>query len=65
MPYYGPDEKRYTDFLKKTFLAGIFVSGVGYGMQLILYVICTRYLWQERKKRGRIFLIAYVTLLLS
>lgn len=30
-PYYGPDEDPATIFLERSFLAGDFVSGVGYG----------------------------------
>ncbi|PFH49790.1 hypothetical protein AMATHDRAFT_4555 [Amanita thiersii Skay4041] len=66
MSNYGPqDEDAYTIFLEKTFLAGDFVTGVGYGVQLVLYVICARYLWSQRQRRGRIsmFLLAYTTLL--
>jgi hypothetical protein len=31
MPYYGPDESAETIFLERTFVAGDFISGVGYG----------------------------------
>ncbi|KIL60275.1 hypothetical protein M378DRAFT_14252 [Amanita muscaria Koide BX008] len=67
MPYYGPNEDSDTIFFERTFLAGMFVVGVGYGMQLILYVVCARYLWRERDRRGRgvFFLLAYITLLLG
>ena len=34
MTYYGPDESSETIFLERTFLAGDFVSGVGYGESL-------------------------------
>ncbi|KIL71475.1 hypothetical protein M378DRAFT_94038 [Amanita muscaria Koide BX008] len=66
MPYYGPLEDSDTIFLERTFLGGGFVTGVGYGVQLVLYVICVQYLWRERKRRRAMgFLLAYVTLLLS
>ncbi|KIL60278.1 hypothetical protein M378DRAFT_84013 [Amanita muscaria Koide BX008] len=67
MPYYGPNEDSDTILFERTFLAGMFAIGVGYGMQLILYVVCARYLWRERNRRGRVmrFLLAYITLLLG
>ncbi|KAK2462418.1 hypothetical protein APHAL10511_005552 [Amanita phalloides] len=67
MPYYGPLENGYTLFLEKTFLAADFVGGVGYGVQLVLYIKCARYLWSQRKIRGKIslFLLGYITVLLS
>lgn len=30
-PYYGPDEDAATIFLERTFIAGDFICGVGYG----------------------------------
>ncbi|KAM6503774.1 hypothetical protein JOM56_000717 [Amanita muscaria] len=66
MPYYGPQEDDQTIILERTFLVNIFVSGVGYGAQVIVYIICIRYLWRERKRRGvMLFLLCYITLLLS
>ncbi|KAF8640860.1 hypothetical protein AX17_000508 [Amanita inopinata Kibby_2008] len=67
MPYYGPQgEDAYTIFLEKTFLAGGFVTGVGYGVQLVLYTMCALYLWSQRSRRGKnmLFLLAYITVLL-
>lgn len=29
--YYGPDESAYDIYLERTFLAGDFITGVGYG----------------------------------
>jgi len=64
-PYYGPDEPADTIYLERTFVAGDFISGVGYGTQLVLYTTCALYLWSQRKTRKRsIFLLAYITLLL-
>lgn len=66
MPYYGPDEPAETIYLERTFLAGDFISGVGYGIQLVLYTTCALYLWSQRKLRKQaIFLLAYMTLLLT
>ncbi|KAF8167323.1 hypothetical protein B0H34DRAFT_792062 [Crassisporium funariophilum] len=65
-PYYGPDESAYDIFLERTFLAGDFVCGLGYGIQLVLYTSCAMFLWNARHSRGKqsIFLLAYMTLLL-
>ncbi|KIL60271.1 hypothetical protein M378DRAFT_47309, partial [Amanita muscaria Koide BX008] len=65
-PYYGPDEDSQTIFLERTFLASTVVQGIGVGAQLVLYIMCVRYLWRERERRGRVmlFLFGYVTLLL-
>ncbi|GLB43554.1 hypothetical protein LshimejAT787_1400660 [Lyophyllum shimeji] len=49
-PYYGPDEDSTTIWLERMFLAGDFISGVGYGIQLML--------------RQSMYLLAYITLLL-
>ncbi|KAG6841579.1 hypothetical protein C0991_009614 [Blastosporella zonata] len=63
-PYYGPDEDAATIMLERMFLAGDFISGVGYGIQLLLYLACARYLWNKRHLRQCIFLLSYITLLL-
>ncbi|KAF8965861.1 hypothetical protein BDZ97DRAFT_1699028 [Flammula alnicola] len=65
-PYYGPDEPASEIFLERTFLAGDFISGFGYGIQMVLYTSCALHLWNTRKIRGRnaIFLLCYITLLL-
>ncbi|KAK2462417.1 hypothetical protein APHAL10511_005551 [Amanita phalloides] len=64
MPYYGPLEDGYV-IKEKANLAGNFVCGVGYGMQLVLYIKCARYLWAQRKIRKKIslFLLGYTTVL--
>jgi len=65
-PYYGPDEDAATIFLERTFLAGDFVCGVGYGIQLFLFVMCATYLWNSRKIRKQsMFLLIYITILLA
>ncbi|KAF8204054.1 hypothetical protein BJ912DRAFT_224815 [Pholiota molesta] len=66
-PYWGPDESAYDIFLERTFLAGDFLSGMGYGMQLILYISCALFLWNTRESRGKqsIYLLVYITILLS
>ncbi|KAK2461333.1 hypothetical protein APHAL10511_006860 [Amanita phalloides] len=67
MPYYGPLEDAYIIFQEKAFLASDFVSGVGYGIQVVLYIKCVAHLWNQRKSRGNIslFLLGYITVLLS
>jgi len=39
---------------------------VGYGVQLVLYTSCAKYLWSQRKTKTRsLYLLAYITLLLG
>ncbi|KAF8191259.1 hypothetical protein BJ912DRAFT_964704 [Pholiota molesta] len=56
--YYGPDESATDIFLERGFLAGDFLGGVGYGIQLTLYLSCAMYLWNggARGVRSRRFL---------
>ncbi|KJA28373.1 hypothetical protein HYPSUDRAFT_129120 [Hypholoma sublateritium FD-334 SS-4] len=62
-----PDEPAYDIFLERTFLAGDFISGLGYGVQIVLYASCAIFLWKTRRSRGRqsLFLLLYTTILLS
>ncbi|KAJ7469753.1 hypothetical protein B0H11DRAFT_2043274, partial [Mycena galericulata] len=61
-PYYGPDESSADIQLERNFIAGDVVVGTGYGIQLVLYVNCARYLWRRRKDgRQPMFLLAYMT----
>ncbi|RDB29451.1 hypothetical protein Hypma_016082 [Hypsizygus marmoreus] len=65
MPYYGPDASPEDIFLERTFVAGDFVCGTGYGAQLVLYTSCAIFLWKTRKERRQSkYLLAYITLLL-
>jgi len=66
-PYYGPtNETSTTIFLEQTFVAGDFVCGTGYGIQLVLFYNCVVYLWKTRRtRRHSLFLLSYITLLLS
>ncbi|TCD70268.1 hypothetical protein EIP91_004169 [Steccherinum ochraceum] len=60
-----PQEDEATLNLERNFLAGDLVCGVGYGIQLVLYISCASYLWKHRKgSRNKLFLLAYITLLL-
>ncbi|KZV66050.1 hypothetical protein PENSPDRAFT_585881 [Peniophora sp. CONT] len=60
-PYYGPDEDAATIFVERTFLAGDFICGLGYGIQLVLYAACARYLWSQRHARRHVLIILVYT----
>ncbi|KAF8878201.1 hypothetical protein BD779DRAFT_1676952 [Infundibulicybe gibba] len=63
--YFGPQEPAPIVTLERYFLATDYVSGIGYGAQGVLYFICARYLWFQRKtRRTSAFALAYITLLL-
>ncbi|KAF8884767.1 hypothetical protein BD779DRAFT_1471856 [Infundibulicybe gibba] len=47
----APQESAAEFTLERYFLASDFVSGVGYGIQAVLYAICAVYLWRQRKAR--------------
>ncbi|KAJ7658455.1 hypothetical protein B0H17DRAFT_1213202 [Mycena rosella] len=64
--YYGPDESAPEISLERAFVAGDVVTGVGFGAQVALYMHCVLYLWKRRNiNRSAIFLLAYITTLLS
>jgi len=64
MTYYGPDEPAATIFLERTFLAGDFISGMGFGILTVMYIATTLLLYRQRKrKRDTFFLLGYITLL--
>ncbi|KAJ7725651.1 hypothetical protein DFH07DRAFT_946202 [Mycena maculata] len=64
-PYYGPDESSYDIQLERNFLAGDVIVGIGYGVQLALYVGSALFLWKQRRdSRQCIFLLAYMTCML-
>ncbi|KAG6820664.1 hypothetical protein H0H93_013515 [Arthromyces matolae] len=54
-PYYGPDEDAATIMLERMFVAGDFISGVGYGLKLAI---------RSSRSRQSIFLLVYITTLL-
>ncbi|KZV94478.1 hypothetical protein EXIGLDRAFT_834996 [Exidia glandulosa HHB12029] len=65
MSPYTPDEPATTLFLERTFVSGDVITGTGYGIQLVLYLGCARFLWSQRRK-GRmqpLFLLIYITVL--
>ncbi|KAF8890200.1 hypothetical protein BD779DRAFT_1622741 [Infundibulicybe gibba] len=63
-PYNGPQEPAAIVTLERYFLATDFIYGIGYGVQGVLYFICTRYLWNQRKiRRINMFMLAYITFL--
>ncbi|TFY73332.1 hypothetical protein EWM64_g10681 [Hericium alpestre] len=66
MSQYGPDEPAATIDIERNFLAGDFICGVGYGIQVVLYTSCALYLWGQRKTRkNSLLILAYITVLLS
>ncbi|KAF8079141.1 hypothetical protein FPV67DRAFT_1467657 [Lyophyllum atratum] len=66
MPYYGPNASPEEVFLERTFVAGDFVCGTGYGAQLVLYASCAIFLWNTRNTRSQSrYLLAYITVLIS
>ncbi|KAF8890137.1 hypothetical protein BD779DRAFT_1671491 [Infundibulicybe gibba] len=63
-PLVGTQEPASVVTLERYFLATDFIAGIGYGAQAILYCICSRYLWTQRKaRRMNLFMLAYITLL--
>ncbi|KAJ7457007.1 hypothetical protein FB451DRAFT_1047754 [Mycena latifolia] len=56
-------ESATENFLKKTFLISGYLTGLGYGAQLILYIACAKILWVKRTRRASSFLLAYITIL--
>jgi len=64
-PYYGPDEARDDILTERSFLAGDFISGMGYGIQLVLYISCAMHLFLQRKNRkNSLYILAFITLLI-
>ncbi|KAF8871632.1 hypothetical protein BD779DRAFT_1453658 [Infundibulicybe gibba] len=64
-PYFKPLGPASTVIFEQYYLAADFISGIGYGAQGVLYVICAHYLWGQRKaRRINKFMLAYITLLL-
>ncbi|KAI9062691.1 hypothetical protein FKP32DRAFT_1612444 [Trametes sanguinea] len=63
-PYYGPEENEQTKNLERFFIAGDFVSGVGYGIHLVLWGACALYLWKQRRRNWMMqALLGYISLL--
>ncbi|THH23221.1 hypothetical protein EUX98_g7948 [Antrodiella citrinella] len=64
-PNYGPiGETSDQILLEKTFMASGYLTGLGYGVQLVLYLACARVLWQrEPRSRFSLFLLGYITIL--
>ncbi|OJT13645.1 hypothetical protein TRAPUB_9834 [Trametes pubescens] len=44
------DESEDNLSLERYFLAGDLIIGVGYGLQLVLWFLCTSYLWRKRNR---------------
>jgi hypothetical protein len=49
---YAPDEPQATIFSEHTWLQGAFLAAVAYGMQLILYVMSSYWLYKARNHRN-------------
>ncbi|KAI0352273.1 hypothetical protein OH77DRAFT_1428820 [Trametes cingulata] len=63
-PYYGPDEPAATIAIERFFLAGDFISGVAYGVHVVLWTSCAMYLWKQRHRGWRtLFLLGFISLL--
>ncbi|KAK7680852.1 hypothetical protein QCA50_016162 [Cerrena zonata] len=64
-PYYGPvGETPDEILLEKTFVAAGYLTGFGFGVQLVLYLMCMRGLWQRRPLTRFIkFLMFHTTML--
>ncbi|KAH8101223.1 hypothetical protein BXZ70DRAFT_117570 [Cristinia sonorae] len=67
--YFGPskvDETPSDIFLEKTFLVSGYLTGLGFGVQFVLYLACVRILLQRKiRTRFTYFLLAYITVLCS
>ncbi|KAG9218943.1 hypothetical protein CCMSSC00406_0000943 [Pleurotus cornucopiae] len=64
MVSYPPDEPASTILLEQTFVAGDFICGIGYGIQIVLFFSCAIYLWKQRKSKPQtMFLLAYIIVL--
>jgi len=64
-PSYAPDEDERTILTERALVAGDFITGVGYGIQLVLYASCAMYLFKQRKQRKTsLYILAYITLCL-
>ncbi|KAK2462322.1 hypothetical protein APHAL10511_005628 [Amanita phalloides] len=57
---------KYDLSMEKTLVVSCFTASVGYGVQLVLYIICVSCLWKKLKSRGRIIFchLAYITVLI-
>ncbi|THH32606.1 hypothetical protein EUX98_g1576 [Antrodiella citrinella] len=64
-PYYGPVGETSSDILlEKTFMASGYLTGVGFGVQFVLYCMCTRALWNHKPRTSFTnFLLAYIFVL--
>ncbi|KZT44035.1 hypothetical protein SISSUDRAFT_1057041 [Sistotremastrum suecicum HHB10207 ss-3] len=67
--YYGPVGETSSDILlEKTFLASGYLTGVGFGIQFVLYLQCLGVLWQRKPQSCNLtlssrVLIPYLTIL--
>jgi len=62
--YWGPIGEGSQEIqLERLFLASGYLTGMGFGMQLMLYFACMRILWRGSKTRFAWFLMGYTSLL--
>ncbi|KAH8101560.1 hypothetical protein BXZ70DRAFT_933862 [Cristinia sonorae] len=65
-PYYGPtNEAPLEILLEKTFMAAGYLTGVGYGVQLVLYCMCTLALWKRKVRTRFTWLLLIYTFILN
>ncbi|KAK2462320.1 hypothetical protein APHAL10511_005626 [Amanita phalloides] len=66
MSRYRPRDSAYDVLMEKSFILSYFLTGMGYGVQFMLYVICASYLWKQRENLGRVvsLRLAYITILI-
>jgi len=64
-PYYGPVGEASADiFLERTFMASGYLTGVGFGIQFVLYCMCTKALWKRDPRTPFTnFLMVYIFIL--
>jgi len=58
---FAPDEDAATLFAERAWLQGALLTGVGYGMNVILAFMCLRALWLRRSDKRKRYFFAYVS----
>ncbi|KAE9388828.1 hypothetical protein BT96DRAFT_1003812 [Gymnopus androsaceus JB14] len=63
--FYGPVNETSSEILlEKTFLASGYLTGVGFGIQFVLYIACIQILWKDHRQHSLTkILIPYLTVL--
>ncbi|KAK7442717.1 hypothetical protein VKT23_015963 [Stygiomarasmius scandens] len=60
---FAPDVPRPHLLLERSFLAGIFISAIGFGAEIVFYFFCIIYLWSRRNKNLPKILLGYLTVI--